>query len=435
MHIKFSHLLRSVICLVIFLIPMISVVRGESYPRPKLDKTAHSKTLWSHANPWFRPDRPRIEAAGGPDFAWRRFTNDPVKVWEQVARRYKKYGLTGLSMEITNRAGWIDVFLKALEGFRLAENDMKLIIHLGLKKESVEKTIANISKTMDIFGDRLTKHPNLYRISGRPVVFIYAPKLLNGREWKEVISSIEAKYGSMVWLANIAHKQPETPRRLRDYMTAFDGVSMYGCWTTKGQRKLLEWLTPIMHEEFPEKIFEAAVHTNYTVHYHYGGMDPKLTKKYRDSWDMVLKAKPDSITITNWFDVWENSRVMPSYELGDIRLRIAENNVAIFRNKKPPETSYPDLYVANPTNALLGQWIEFEVLGFPCKSKEKSVKVRLELCDETGKLLFTFAERTMVLDKLRVERYRVPSERFAAYRAIRPRLVTKWGNRDRKSVV
>jgi len=402
---------------------------AQSYPRPALDKTTHLGTVWSHANPWFLPDRPRIGAGGGPDFAWHRFTDDPVNMWKQVAIRYKDYGLTGLCMEINDNAGWINIFLNALEGFRLADNDMQLAIHLGLRKSSVEGMTANISKTMDVLGDRLTNHPNLYRISGRPVIFIYGPGTLNAKEWKQVISSIEAKYGSMVWLVNIAHGSP-TPKLLREYMEAFDGVSMYGCWTTNGQRKLLNWLTPIMHNEFPEKLFEAAVHTNYTSHFHYGGMDPHLTKKYRDSWMMVLKAKPDSITVTNWFDVWENSRIMPSYELGDIRLRILQYYADVFRGQAPRTTQSPDLYVANLTSALLGQWMEFEVIGFPCRyENDKTVKVRLELCDDTGKLLYAFEERTMVLDKLQVERYLIPSETFSAYRAVRPRLATKWGDR------
>jgi len=132
------------------------------------------------------------------------------------------------------------------------------------------------------------------------------------------------------------------------------------------------------------------VHTTYCVHFHYGGVAPKLTEKYRNSWKITLAARPDSITITNWFDTYENSRIMPSYELEDSTLRVAQNEIAKWKKQKPLETDSPDLYVSNYTNVLLGQPLHFEIIGFPLKEKDKKVTVWMEICDAKENVLHSF---------------------------------------------
>jgi hypothetical protein len=240
------------------------------------------------------------------------------------------------------------------------------------------------------------------------------------------MKAVEDRYGRLIWLANAASA---TPDWVRQYLPVFDGVTMYANWDEPTQIKLFAEIAPLLHDEFPQKIFEGGIHTTYCVHFHYGGVAPRLTEKYRNSWDITLAAKPDAVTITNWFDTYENSRIMPSYELDDSMLRIAQQRLAGWRGQEPRRTELPDLYVANYTNVLLGQPLRCEVLGFPLTDASKPVQITLELCDDQDAVVHAFPVRDMVLDDLRVEAFEMPSESLARYQALHPRLAYVWNGR------
>ena len=401
--------------------------------RPAFDKTPYLKTAWSAANPWWLPNKSRTHGAGGPDFAWHKFSDNGVTMWRQVAERYARYGLTGLQMEVivANRGGGASVYKNALKGFEQAGNGMMAQVFMTGCPKDAGTAIEKFTAVFDKLQPELSTHPNAYRLNGAPVVVSYSPTGLKPEGWKQVIDAVEAEHGRIIWLCNAAHAKPDWLRR---YLTVFDGTSMYANWGEKTQRRLFEEIAPVMHNEFPQKIFEAAVHTTYCVHFHYGGVAPRLTRKYRNSWDITLGAKPDALTLTNWFDCYENSRIMPSYEQEDIVLRIARHRLTGWRGAPVPETRSPDLYLANYTNVLLGQPLHIEVLGFPVAGDSKSTRVAVELCDERGRALHRFDETELVLDDLKVAFFETSSLPFARHRALRPRLVWRFGkNKERRS--
>jgi hypothetical protein len=396
--------------------------------RPPFDKSAYEKTVWSAANPWWPPNKSRTHGGGGPDFAWDRFSDDGVTMWQQVAERYKNYGMTGLQMEIIVRnAAYVNVYKNVLEGFKRAGNGFKAELFMTGGHADVETAKGMFLKCFDEAMPELKEHPNAYRLNGHPVVVVYQPGISKPEDWKDIIAAVEEKHGRMIWLANAAHVNADWLRR---YLPYFDGISMYANWSESMQVTLYDDITQVMHKEFPQKIFEGGVHTTYCVHFHYGGVAPKLTEKYRNSWRITLDAKPDALTITNWFDTYENSRIMPSYELEDSTLRIAQHELAKWRGQEPPETESPDLYIANYTNVLLGQPLHFEVIGFPVKGEDKDVTLRLEICDAKENVLRAFPERRMALDDMKVEVFEAPSEDFVFHRAVFPRLHYTFKNRS-----
>ncbi len=216
--------------------------------------------------------------------------------------------------------------------------------------------------------------------------------------------------------------------KITDYLRVFDGITQYANWGSGLEhfRHLA-----VVREEFPEKIWELAVHHTYFVHFHYGGVDPVLTRKYRKEWNDIFDFDPDSITVTNFTDKYENSHVLPSYESEDILMRIAQYHVARWRGEEFSSVANgrdgrPDLYVSNLISVLLGQPLRFEVIGFPTGEGDQSVTVALELCDAKGNVLHAFEDREMRLDRMRVEEYEVPSEEFYNHRAVHPRLRYRW---------
>ena len=417
--------LRAISCLA--LCAVAAVASGQGNRRPAFDKHAYLKTAWSAANPWWLPNKSPTHGSGGPDFAWRRYSDDRVTMWRQVAERCRGYGLTGLQMEMmVRKAGYIEVLQNVLQGFRQAGNGMMVMPFLTGGATDLEQARKQYLALFDRLAPILKQHPNVFRVDGHPVFVLYNPNRLKPKDWETLIPEVEAKHGRMLWLVNASHAKPDW---LRAILPVVDGISMYANWSEEGQRALYEGIAPVMHNEFPEKIFEGAVHTTYCVHFHYGGIAPRLTEKYRNSWDITLAAKPDALTITNWFDTYENSRIMPSYELDDSMLRIAKHRLAQWRGQTPNATATPDLYVSNYVSVLLGQPIEVEVLGFPLKRTDRDVRVSVELCTEAGEVVHQFAERTMRLDRMAVERFTIGSETFARHRTLRPRLVHAWADR------
>jgi hypothetical protein len=425
-----SKLLLSIIttCFVaIFASTGAERVFKNSYPRPSFDKTAYKKTVWSTANPWWPPNLShRLYFYGGPDYSWDKFSDNKIEMWKQVAERYHKYGLTGLQMET---ASYVNGAQEVAEGFAASNTGMKVMPFMQVHGKTADDAREFFLKVFAKFGDDLWKHKGFYRLDGRPVVFIYRPTRFNSEEWKQIITAVEKKYGSMIWLfdcALVGKSKDKWASTTRDLLKAFDGISMYGNWGARTQRQLFEVVTPIMHNEYPQKIFEAGVHTNYTNHHWFGGVDPDLTSKYRDSWDIVLKSKPDSISVTNWFDILENSRIMPSHELEDIRLRLLQYFAAGWRDQKQPETEQPLIYVTWPTHALIGQYLNCEIIVFPAKNKNKTLIVQLEFYGGDDKKLRTLKKEIKSLDSLKVFKFSLLTEHYKNYNGVYPRLRYRW---------
>ena len=287
-------------------------------------------------------------------------------------------------------------------------------------------------KGLDTLISLIKGHPNLYCIDGAPVLTFYTLGGLKPEEWAGVIKTIEEKHGRIIWLFNTwmdpwMNPSSENIELLKQYLTVFDGITQYANWGTgENHFKMLMKV----REEFPEKIWELAVHHTYLNHSHYGGVDPVLTKKFRKGWAEIFKFNPDSITITNFFDKSENSACFPSYEREDILMRISEYYISKWRGEEFRAEGSPDLYLTNYTNGLLGQPLKFEVIGFPIKGQDKKVIISLEICNEKGEVLYTFEPRDMVLDEMRVEEYEIGSENFYNQRAISPRIRYTWRGKE-----
>lgn len=409
-------LLTAVVCI----FNVSACIRVHAYSRPNIDKSQYKGTVWSAANPWWAPNKSRTHGGGGPDFAWQKFSDDPVKMWKQVAERYKSYGLTGLQMEMITNNGYVDVFENMLKGFEEAGNGFMGQPFLTDQGGGYEQTKKNYLKLFSRIGPLLKEHPNVFRIEGSPVVVLYTPHTRKPSEWRDIINSVEAVHGHMIWLMN--SYMGFNKNSILDYINEFDGVTMYANWSTSMQEEFFAWLVPIMKKSYPNKIFEAAVHTTYCVHFHYGGVSPRLTDKYRKSWDMTISSDPDSITITNWFDTYENSRIMPSYELDDSMLKIAQYNIEKWKKGSFVKFEEPVLYVFNYVSQRLGNKLDFEVIGFPTVDKYAEIAYSLQVCDENGQLIHEFPVQKLTLDRMRSVVFDLDTIGLGNYKAVFPRI-------------
>lgn len=396
--------------------------------RPAFDKAPYAKTVWCQANPWWQPDRPAVGGRGGTDYAWDKYPSEPVPKWAKVAQVCRPYGLDGLAMEllVDNQGGGADVYLSMLDGFRQAGNGMmgEIMLTNATAGGTVEIVTRNMLATFDKIAPAAMKHPNSYRLDGAPVVMVYNPSTkFTAVQWQQVISTVESKYGRFIWLLDANNR---TAQWLDELLPVFDGVTYYANFTEAEQRRQVAAVAELMRRAWPQKIFQAPVHTTFTSHFWYGGLRPELSAKLRHSWEISLDYAPDSIVVTNLFDTQENSRVLPSYELDDLMLRVSQAYIEKWRGTPFSETREPDLYVTNYLNVLLGQPLRFEVVGLPLAGTNKQVAVELSLCDSAGRKLHQFPSRTITLDEMRVLSYEIPSLRFKDQLALHPNLVCKW---------
>ncbi len=406
--------------------------------RPKFDKTTYMKSCWSQANPWWRPSRSCRYGAGGPDYAWNNFPKDEKLMWQKVAEVCKPYGLSGVQFEVTlERNGsisWQKSFKNAADGFQAAGNGFKTSLFVSVHKGPENKAVEQFENLFKKLWPTLKNHPAVYRLNGAPVLIIYTPATYSPETWHKMVTNVEKKYGKIIILANAWTKRlRESPEVLREYLKVFDGISAYANWTDAGQRKFHAMASKIMHEEFPYKIFEASVHNTYTVHFHYGGTIPDLNEKYLKSWTDTIASKPDAIVITNFFDIYENSRIFPSYELDDVLLRTAQYHLDKWRGKKTSKRKGLDVYVSNFTNVLLGQPALFEVLSFPAENQYSKLSLTLEICDAKGKILHTFPSMTLKQNTIDRKVFKLDSLEFADKLALLPKV--KIQSRNYKQVI
>ena len=397
--------------------------------RPSFDKRPYLKTCWTQANPWFLPDRLSTEGAckGGPDYAWHRYSQDHVQMWKKVAGIIKPYGMTGIQFELNSlldgKLIFQEVMLRALEGLKQAGNGVKLMVKWTGHKTTPEKQIKQFDNLFRELWKTMKTHPNYYRLNGAPVLVVYSSNYVTAERWKKMIDLVEKKYGKIIILANaFKPKLKKSPEIFRKYMQVFDGMTVYANWTSGEQKRFYDMISDIMHNEFPQKIFEISVHNTYTVHYRHSGQFPELNEKYLDSWQDTLSRKPDSLTLTNFFDIYENSRIIPSYELDDIILRTAQFYLEKWRDEKVTQRDKIDIYVSNFTNVLLGKKAKFEVISFPVKNSAENIKITLQLCNAAGKILHEFPSQTFSSRKFKRLVFTVPTTRFIDELALLPRL-------------
>ena len=225
----------------------------------------------------------------------------------------------------------------------------------------------------------------------------------------------------MIFLADAAFAAPGTVEKLLPYV---DGITMYGNWTVEMQRNLFSHIVPAI-KKYPHKIFEASVHGVYLAHFGGFGVRPRLLDKLLASWDMTAAAKPDSIVLTNFFDIYENSRILPSYELEDVMLKIARDRMAKFTNKPIPRDDWPDFRIVNFTSVMVGKNAAFDVIGFPVRLVNKEFELTLELLAPNGSTIYTFPKFQMNLNEFAIKRLNLSSLPFLEQFALIPRLTWK----------
>ncbi len=405
--------------------------------RPAFDKTAYRGTIWTQVNPWWHPGKQRVDDSGGPNYAFKE--HRPYEEWGSAFADLCKDGTVNLQIELhvpaPGYANGMKIMMKQAKEKKVDAKFAIFLVYYG--KKNVEADIQKTIAQLDMLKEELKNDPAIFRVDGHPVISVYTGGYFTPEEWGKVIPAVEKKCGRFIWLLNTCRNpaldsdKVECAQWVRSRLPYFDGVSQYGNYSKESQQAHYEILAPIMHNEYPQKIFEASIQNAYSNHFHMGGVATHLSEKWRKSVESSLAAGPDSFVMTNFFDHYENSLVLPCYEREDFLIRYAMAALADWRKAEFIPEKTPELVLTNYTTILLGsQNLDFEVIGFPIDSRQKKVTLMLDVCDTSGKVLHAFPATEMDLSRLSVKEFSLPSEQFFNERGIVPHLRYKWDGRE-----
>ena len=409
--------------------------------RPAFDKSSVKGYITSQANPWFPLNKQRQHVLGGPNFGMKDLSGIQNH-WAAGFRILEEMGVDVVYLEI-NDGAWYKTHMSILKQLKAANLKIKLGIFAGLHHQNTPEGCAKrLIRNWGNFKEDLKNHPNVHRIDGKPVVLWHQPVKFQPKQWKILQDTLEKEFGPMIFLANIrgirgayGTDKELLASELRKYLPYMDGVSNYGSSGIESQRFIAETISPIMHNEFPQKIYEGCIHSTYSCHFHMGGLPVDLSRFYRESFDIMSKSNPDSINITNVFDHYENSLIFPCYEREDFMLRYAQYWNSTRPGGKPfIRSNFPELVVANSVMHLIGREnVRIEVIGFPIDAAKTKVKIQLDLCDTTGKVIKKFpAEEIDLAQEAQIRSYVFPAMDAAKYRGVVPRLNYTWRGREYK---
>ena len=414
--------------------------------RPPFDKRDYAGRVGIQLNPWFPPKKPPMHASGGPNVPYLHHEGTELQVWRQAMDLCARYGVDVLVPEINEPRAWTWQWRVLLQAAALTNDPpVKVGMFFGMYSKDKDAVIASMKKVLGPFREDLRSNPAVNRAGGHPVMVIYNPLKFKSAEWKEIFDALDAEFGRMVYLFNMnslavkvaqqggdnASQDARFEKLLREMLPYWDGISSYGT----GFRVPFGVIRKVM-ADFPQKINEGEAFLTYLNHFQTGGSEVELSETWRRRLAGCYSSDPDALLVTNLLDQHENSAVYPCYEREDLMLRYLEWTLGKWKRRKSSHVfsrmTTPELVVCNYTSVLLGwQNLDFEVLGFPMDAQDTRVKVMLDICDASGKVLHTFPARDMDLNDFRAERISVPSTQFAGERGVVPRLRYEWAGRKR----
>lgn len=428
---RYGAQMRLIACLMAAVVSSVASAAVDF--RPPIDKSGLKRKVWMEANTWFDFDMSPTLSLGGPNVPWRKYEGEGV--WAQGLEDVSRYGVDAVLFDAYG-PGSIAPWAKIVKEVRRRNLAMPIGMFTGFYSNTPDRAIEDTKKAFSPYREVLASDPGVLRIGGAPVMHVYTPARFKPEEWKRIFDALDAEFGRMVYLLCYSSLNcsfyGDFEKKLREYLSYFDGVTSYAfsMEDMAVQRKELAVLEKVM-KECPGKIYVGGPFAGYFQHYSPAGLEARLSSDWRESVDLWLGSSADAIQISNLFDHYENSLVLPCYEREDLLLRYLEYALSKWRGSPFRKEKQPELVLCNYQAALVG-WrsLDFEVLGFPIDSEAMGVEFRVELCDTAGKVLRRLDSRKMRLDAFHSERFSVPSEDFVDERGVVPRLVYTWKGRE-----
>lgn len=376
---------------------------------------------------------------------------------ETAQRLAKDYGLDGFSFFCLN---WRDYMWTAIE--RSTVGDFLMIPNIQLNHTPIDAySLTSFEKTL--------KSTRGYSFGGKKLIVSYWTENGNPPErLKEKLDAARASVGdSFLYVPDLTslcrcgeydedgNISPEHEARnrgtIRKYLRVADGIHVGATFNlqrmehgrrvfhAKAYRKIVEQLMSGAAEpEFAGRkliVLSALVsHENPTSQYHTPEQDGLRT--LAQSLEIAVDAEPDGIVLPEWDEWNENTCFCPTLCNGTAVKRVMRPFLAKLRRQPltplaGDDTSVPNLIVSARKCVSPGGKFHVNVRNAPDGSRTGQVSVSVELLDEKGTLVQSFAAQSLDETKSEDARFWAASEDLAVKaRALQIRLVwTKDGAR------
>jgi hypothetical protein len=163
-----------------------------------------------------------------------------------------------------------------------------------------------------------TSHPAFLKVTGRPVIFVYAADSFTREDWREIVASLNRARRNVFLMADA----PDPA-----FLQSFDGAFTYATASISPQDLGRFYTDQALRTESynlsyggKRRIDAATVSPGYddsllgrettlVVDRANGGL-------YDTQWQAAVAAQPDWILVTSWNEFWENTHIEPSVLFG-----------------------------------------------------------------------------------------------------------------------
>ena len=316
-------------------------------------------------------------------------------------------------------------------------------------------------------------HPGQIRHNGKVLLLSYwTQKYFTPEQLKTKLDALRAKFGDtflfvpdMMRIAYFQHdwrknggrlpadKQAGIEETLRQYLRVADGI-YFGethmlhniehmervFFTTYYRDCVIRSMLKVLDEpEFRgKKLLALAAVTGHENNYSKGYQcSHNGTRTLRDSFQTVLAANPDVITLPEWDELNENTCFRPTLYNGFVTRRILRHFMSKLRNlplspDPGDDVTVPNLAVSYRKTLAVGDRLSIEVLQIPDGKWRSPMECFVEILSPGGKVLKRFAPQKLMPEKLAEVRFNAGSEEFVAERALQIALSVTWNGKTRR---
>ena len=308
---------------------------------------------------------------------------------------------------------------------------------------------------------RVNKSPYMTRIDGKPVYLSYAGDRIKAPALKKFIEKLETAAGEKVffvtamdgysgnrWPSVHYQKKKGVPATLLlgvfDYVTEYLRISggvkfgslLYAQDLSFMDELCEQYMLPLFgaacaQPEFKgqKKILCFSLLCGYTSYHGDQRLSCDGTRTFRKRMELAEKFGVDIIHGFEWEELNENTNLEPTVSKPMAYQRLFRYYKNRFKGNAPSanpgdDLSLPNLIVSHRRQLHCGWDFELELLQVPDGSKG-TYKVRAELYDQTGKVVYRSKEYTFDQTKLADKMITLRTENYANSRFLQPRLILK----------
>ena len=294
-------------------------------PRPE-------KMVWAFYYPWYYANS--WSSGQLQDRPAKPYSSDDAGAIARHIDEAQAAGIDGFISSWWGPGHYTDKNLKLLLEAARARN-FAVTIYFETLRSGGGRDRDEIYRWLSYFIGEYRGHPALMKVSGKPLIVVWASEAVPLATWEEVFGALRAQGLDAFYLAmgrNTAN------------LEVFDGLHEYGVFTIPdlaSAMKLASRATryyPLLEERPRPRLWASTVQPGYDERLIPGRQGKYQDRQdgafYRSTWEAALESDPDWVFITTWNEWWEHTHIEPSELYGDQYLRLTREYAD--RWKGPP---------------------------------------------------------------------------------------------------